>query len=130
MPKDFSRNQRVSEQIQRDLSQMIRHEIKDPRIGMITISEVQVAGDLAFAKVYFTVLGGSKEQNVQSGEILNSAAGFLRSLLGKGMKTRTVPQLRFVYDNAFENASHISHLIDEARATDGDSIDSEIDSEE
>ncbi len=127
MPKDFSRNQRVGDQIQRDLSQLIRQEIKDPRIGMITISEVQVAGDLAYAKVYFTVLGGSAEQNVQSSEILNKAAGFLRSHLGKGMKTRTVPQLRFVYDNAFENASHISHLIDEARAT--DSNDSESDSE-
>ncbi len=125
MPKDFSRNQRVSDQIQRDLSQLIRQEIKDPRIGMITISEVQVAGDLAYAKVYFTVLGGSSEQNAQSCEILNKAAGFLRSHLGKGMKIRTVPQLRFVHDNAFENASHISHLIDEARATDSDSNDAE-----
>lgn len=130
MPKDFSRNQRVGDQIQRDLSQLIRQEIKDPRIGMITISEVQVAGDLAYAKVYFTVLGGSSEQNVQSSEILNKAAGFLRSHLGKGMKTRTVPQLKFVYDNAFENAAHISHLIDEARSTDGDGHDSELDSEE
>ncbi len=118
MPKDFSRNQRVSDQIQRDLSVLIRKEIKDPRIGMITISEVEVAGDLAIAKVYFTVLGGTQEQNLQSGEILNRAAGYLRSLLGKGMKIRTVPQLKFIYDNAFENASQISDLIDKARASD------------
>ncbi len=118
MPKDFSRNQRVSDQIQRDLSELIRKEIKDPRIGMITISEVEVAGDLAIAKVYFTVLGGTQEQNLQSGEILNKAAGYLRSLLGKGMKIRTVPQLKFIYDNSFENASQISDLIDKARASD------------
>lgn len=118
MPKDFSRNQRVSDQIQRDLSELIRKEIKDPRIGMITISEVEVAGDLAIAKVYFTALGGTQEQNLQSGEILNKAAGYLRSLLGKGMKIRTVPQLKFIYDNSFENASQISDLIDKARASD------------
>lgn len=125
MPKDFSRNQRVSDQIQRDLSELIRKEIKDPRIGMVTISEVEVAGDLAIAKVYFTVLGGTQEQNIQSGEILNKAAGYLRSLLGKGMKIRTVPQLKFVYDNSFENASQISDLIDKARASDADIEDSE-----
>ncbi|THB70009.1 MAG: 30S ribosome-binding factor RbfA [Gammaproteobacteria bacterium] len=126
MPKDFSRNQRVSDQIQRDLSELIRKEIKDPRIGMVTISEVEVAGDLAIAKVYFTVLGGSQEQNLQSGEILNKAAGYLRSLLGKGMKIRTVPQLKFLYDNSFENASQISDLIDKARASDADIDDDEL----
>lgn len=116
MPREFSRTQRLGEQIRRDLSQLIRDEVRDPRIGMITISEVEVSRDLGHAKVFVTVLLDEHKQ--QSVDILNRASGFLRKELGRRLSTRITPQLHFYIDETIEKGAHISSLIDAAIAAD------------
>jgi ribosome-binding factor A len=115
MPKHPERVSRIAEQIQRDLSGIIRSELKDPRVGMVTITDVEVAHDYAHAKIFFTVMG-NKSDPAQCTEGLTRAAGFLRSELGKGMSLRVVPQLHFVYDTSIERGVHLSNLIDKANA--------------
>ena len=117
MHRDYPRTRRVGEQIQRDLAQLIRSKIKDPRLGMVTISAVHVSRDLGHAKVFITVLGNTEEQE-SSLQVLNRAAGFLRSALGREMLLRSVPQLRFVYDESIERGTRLSALIDAAVADD------------
>ncbi len=115
--RDFHRSDRVGEQIQRELAELIRMEVKDPRVGMITLAGVEVSRDLAHARVFFTQLeGAEKGQEAQKG--LNNAAGFLRRALGQRMRLRSVPQLRFVYDDTPERGAHLSSLIDRALAED------------
>lgn len=117
MPRDFPRTRRVGEQIQRELAALIRDGVKDPRVGMVTVSAVEVSRDLAHAKVFITVLGdeAAKRDSLAG---LNKAAGFLRHELGQRMLTRTVPQLRFVYDESIERGSRLSALIDAAVKSD------------
>jgi ribosome-binding factor A len=118
MPKDFPRHQRVGDQIQRELAELIRREVKDPRLSsMVTVAEVRVSPDLSQARVFITVLD---EQGEQSVDVLNHAAGFLRSQLGKVLRLRIVPQLHFVYDTTAENGARLSSLIDQAIASDKD----------
>jgi len=116
MPREFSRAARIADQIQRDLSVLIRQEVKDPRVGLVTITAVEVNRDLSHAKVYVSSLAevASTEQSV---EALQHAAGFLRRQLGRGLKIRSVPQLQFLYDASVERGVRLSHLIDEAVAT-------------
>lgn len=117
MAKDYSRTQRIGDQMQRELAQLIQREIKDPRLGMVTITAVEVSRDLGHAKVYITVLGiGTEEaqQIEQSLDILQDAAGFLRMMLGKVMKVRTVPQLHFHYDASIRRGAALSALIERA----------------
>jgi len=113
MPKDFPRARRIADQIQRELSDIIRLELKDPRVGLVTITGVEVTRDNAHAKVFFTALGEPVQQEAAS-RALSRAAGFLRSELAKRMKLRTVPQLRFDYDVSVERGVRLSKLIDEA----------------
>jgi ribosome-binding factor A len=115
MPKHPERVRRIAEQIQRDLSGIIRSELKDPRVGMVTITDVDVAHDYAHAKIYFTVMGKNSDR-AGTLEGLTRAAGFLRSELGKGMSLRVVPQLHFVYDESVERGVMLSNLIDKANA--------------
>jgi len=119
MPKDFPRSRRIAEQIQRELSDIIRLELKDPRVGMITITDVEVSQDHAYAKVFFTVLGDAAkvEETVSA---LQHAAGFLRSQLARRIKLRVVPQLQFKYDASVERGARLSQLIDAAVATDSE----------
>lgn len=117
MPRDFPRTRRVGEQMQRELAALIRDEVKDPRVGMVTVLAVEVTRDLAHAKVFVTVLGDAEARSA-SLAALNKAAGFLRHELGQRMLTRTVPQLRFVYDESIERGSRLSALIDQAVASD------------
>lgn len=112
MAKDFSRSDRVAEQIQRELAGLLEFEVKDPRVGMVTITEVEVSGDLAHAKVYYT----SHAESVELQEGLEKAAGFLRTQLAKRMLLRAVPQLHFVYDASIDQGMRISQLIDHALA--------------
>lgn len=117
MPKDYPRSRRIAEQIQRELSEVIRLELKDPRVGMVTITDVEVSQDYSHAKVFFTTLGDT----VKVGETvagLARAAGFLRSQLAHRLKLRIVPQLQFKYDESVERGMRLSRLIDEAVATD------------
>lgn len=124
MPRDFPRTRRIGEQMQRELAALIRTEVKDPRVGMVTVSAVEVTRDLAHAKVFFTVLGDADARR-DSQIALNSASGFLRHELGQRMLTRTVPQLRFVYDESIEHGSRLSALIDKAVASDVEKQDDE-----
>ena len=87
-------------------------EVKDPRLGMVTVNEVKVSRDLAYANVYFTIL--PDENQTLGTQVLNSAAGFLRSQLAKILSTRTTPKLRFFYDRTIENGARLSKAIDDA----------------
>jgi ribosome-binding factor A len=113
MPREFSRSSRLAEQIQRDLSDLIRLEVRDPRVGQVTVTEVEVSRDLSHAKVYVTSLAGAEEA-AQTVAALQRAAGFLRSRLAQALKARTVPELHFVYDESVERGLKLSRLIDEA----------------
>ncbi len=117
MPRDFPRTRRIGEQMQRELARLIRDQIKDPRLGMVTVSAVEVSRDLSHAKVFITVLGDAEARS-NSLMVLSKAAGFLRHELGQSMIIRTVPQLRFIYDESIERGSQLSALIDKAVASD------------
>lgn len=117
MPKDFPRARRVADQIQRELPELIRQEVKDPRVGMLTITEVEVNRDMEHAKVYFTTLGSAVDHDACLAG-LQRASGFLRSQLGARMQLRIVPKLQFVYDRSVEHGMALSKLIDDAVAED------------
>jgi len=117
MPNEYPRSHRVADFIQRELAEVIRNELKDPRISpMLTISSVEVTRDLSVAKVYFTVMDAAAER-IETEDALKRAAGFLRRHLAKAMNTRSVPQLRFHYDDSSERGAHMSALIDKAVAS-------------
>lgn len=118
MPKDFPRTRRVGEQLQRELAQLIRDEVRDPRVGLVTVSGVDVTRDLAHAKVYVATLGAGAEASDATVTALNSAAGFLRKLLSQRLRLRTVPALHFHYDESFDRGARLSKLIDDAVARD------------
>ncbi len=122
MPKDYARTDRIAEQIQRELAQFIRLDVKDPRVHMVTITGVEVTRDYAHAKVFYTTLEGDSKE-LQKG--LERTSGFLRSKLAAAMKLRITPQLHFAYDASIERGSHLSQLIDRAVASDKSSKDSE-----
>ena len=114
MPKDYSRSRRIAEQIQRELAELVRVELKDPRVaGLLTITDVEVSADQSHAKVFFTLLGDeTRVKETTTG--LTRAAGFLRTQLAQRMKLRTVPTLEFKYDASVERGMKLSRLIDEA----------------
>ncbi|MDB9753754.1 30S ribosome-binding factor RbfA [Oceanospirillaceae bacterium] len=120
MAQEYSRTQRVADQIQRELASLIQREVKDPRVGMATVSAVEVSRDLSHAKVFVTIFNGSEDEQeiIESVKALNSASGFLRSQLGQRMKLRIVPTLRFHYDDSLSRGNYLSNLIDQARASD------------
>ncbi len=115
--KEFSRTHRVGDQLQRELAQIIQHEISDPRVGMVTVSAVQLSRDFAHAKVFITVLEDGKDV-ATSVKVLNKAAGFLRRELARRTLMRVTPQLRFIYDPTVKHGSELSALIDSAVASD------------
>lgn len=115
MPKDYARTDRVAEQIQRELAELLRLEVRDPRLRLITLTGVEVARDYSHAKVYYTTLDGESKA-VQQG--LERASGFLRSQLAHAMKLRITPQLHFSYDASVERGARLSELIDQAVASD------------
>lgn len=118
MARDFKRTDRVGDQIQRDLATLIQREIKDPRLGMVTISHVKVSKDLGYADVYFTVLALGEQSEAEAISnarmVLNNAAGFLRTELSRGIKLRVMPQLRFHFDETVERGRHLHGLIEKA----------------
>ncbi len=116
MPRDHSRALRIAEQVQRELAELIRLELKDPRVGMVTLTDVEVSADYAHAKIFFTTLGTS-DQIAAASAGLNHAAGFLRHELGQRVKLRGIPQLHFIYDESVERGVRLSRLIDEAVGT-------------
>lgn len=116
MAKEYSRSERVAEQIQRELAQMVQFEINDPRIKGITITAVKLTRDMDYARVFFSILGDAKPESILAG--LDKASGFIRRRLGKAMQLRIVPSLRFYHDESGERGSHLSALIDAAIAQD------------
>ncbi|PTQ90999.1 ribosome-binding factor A [Agitococcus lubricus] len=115
--------QRLADQIQREVAGLIR-QLKDPRLGMVTVSGVKVSKDMGYADVYVTVLG--QELNVDyapSLAVLNNAAGFLRGALGKSLQVRMIPRLRFHYDEVVMNGNRMAALIHQARASDSQTLD-------
>ncbi len=115
MAKEYSRTQRVADQLQRELAELIQLEMKDPRMGMVTVSHVDVSRDLSVANVYVSFLGLEEQEKIdESMQVLNKAAGFLRSQLARTIKLRFTPQLRFHFDNSLRRGAFLSSLIDEA----------------
>ena len=113
--KSFSRKDRVAEQIRRELAELIRSELKDPRVGMISVTDVEVTADYAHAKVFFSTLAGSEHvAEVMTG--LQKASGFLRRELGKRISIHMTPQLHFVFDKSLERGADLSQLIQKAVA--------------
>ncbi|MCG7536415.1 MULTISPECIES: 30S ribosome-binding factor RbfA [Pseudoalteromonas] len=111
--REFSRTDRVAQQIQKEIAVILQREIKDPRLGMVTVSAVEVSRDLSYAKVFITVLGGDDDKTKENLSILNEATGYIRSLLGKRIRARIMPELRFVLDNSLMEGMRISNLVDE-----------------
>ena len=115
MPKDYSRADRVAEQIRRELAELIRMEVKDPRVGFISLTDVEITPDYAHAKVFFTCMTGRDSvEEVLVG--LRRASGFLRRELGRRVRIHTTPELHFVYDQSIEEGSRLSALIDKVMA--------------
>lgn len=133
MPREFSRGRRVADHIQKELAVLIQQEVKDPRLGLVTINEVKVSRDLGFADVYFTSFSSDtfrandsldedevedaeteERNNISPAEVLENAAGFLRSRLAKSLSTRTTPKLRFHYDHTIEQGAKMTQAIKKA----------------
>jgi ribosome-binding factor A len=114
MAKPFSRSNRVAEQMRRELADLLQFEVKDPRVGMVTITEVEVTGDMEHAKVFYSAAKGTLE--LQAG--LEKSSGFLRSQVAKRMLLRKVPQLHFEYDASADYGMKMSQLINEALGQD------------
>ena len=135
--QQFGRHQRVGDQLQRELAQLIQFEIKDPRLGLVTVSGVRVSRDLSVANVYITVMTGNQSKAIdklkadkreasgqaegqieQSLKVLERSSGFLKKMLSRSMQLRVVPQLKFHYDESIVRGQTLSSLIDKARGDD------------
>ena len=117
MKRHSQRAQRVGEQIQRELAELLRDDVKDPRVGRVTITAVEVSADLSHAKIFVTHLAG-REHADDAVQALQHTAGFLRRELSRRMRLYSVPQLHFAYDDSIESGMRLSQLIDEAVAAD------------
>lgn len=117
MPAGFSRSERIAEQIRRELADLIRLEVKDPRVRLVTITDVEITPDYAHAKVFYTTLVPA-DQRPELERGLKRSSGFLRRELGKRVRIHHNPELHFVYDASVERGSELSRLIDQAVASD------------
>ena len=117
MKRHSQRAQRVADQIQRELATLLRDDVKDPRVGRITVTLVEVSADLSHAKVFFTHLAG-REHADDAVRALQHTAGFLRTELSHRLQLYSVPQLHFAYDDSIESGMRLSQLIDDAVAAD------------
>lgn len=131
MSREFGRPQRVADFLLKELSQLIQRELRDPRIGMVSITDVEVSRDISHAKIFVTVLGcddadGAKE----SVSVLNGAAGFLRSQIAKQTAMRTTPALRFYFDESIGRGAQLSSLIDQAVESDRQNTDADSSGED
>lgn len=118
MPKDFSRTQRLGEQIRRELSVLIQNEVKDPGLGMVSLTAVKLSRDLSHATIYVTVM--NQEEKDASIKALNRASGFLKRKLAMQIHSRIVPALKFIFDESLERSTHLTELINAARKDDAE----------
>jgi ribosome-binding factor A len=123
MAREYARTDRVGQQIQKEIAIILMREIKDPRLSMTTVSAVEVTRDLAYAKVFVTFYNDDPEDIKASLEVLADAEGYIRSLLGKRLRARIMPHLRFVYDSSMSEGVRMSALVDQAVASDSNSDD-------
>ncbi len=121
MAREYARTDRVGQQIQKEIAVILLREIKDPRLSMTTVSAVEVTRDLAYAKVFVTFFNDDEEEIKASLAVLSEAEGYIRSLLGKRLRARIMPHLRFVYDKSMAEGVRMSALVDEAVASDKNS---------
>ena len=119
MAREYARSDRVADQIQRELAQLIQRDMQDPRLKLLSVSAVEVTRDLAYATVFVTSMtdDASHQEILQ---VLNKANGFLRRELGKAMRLRIVPELKFKYDESLEKGMSMAKLINDAVKSDHD----------
>lgn len=113
----YKRSDRISAFIQEEVSKMLLNELKDPAVGFVTVTKVNVTDDLKYAKIYYSVLGDDDKKQ-ESAAALKRATGHIRTELGRRLKIRFVPEIRFVYDDTTEYANHIENLLNKIREED------------
>lgn len=118
MPKEFSRHERVSSLLQRELALLLQNHRDYLQLGFITISEVEVSRDMSVANTYVTMLGTNQEQRDAELESLQHAAGFLRKELGRNLRLRVIPELRFKYDDSIDNGLYMDKLLSDINIED------------
>lgn len=119
MPKEFSRSERVSDAVQKELASLIRQHVRDPRVGMVSVTDVTVSRDLAIAKIYVAFVGERTADQIKEGlNALNGASGYLRKLLSTNIALRATPKLAFFYDETGQRSQHLEALIDLAISSD------------
>ncbi|WP_249962626.1 30S ribosome-binding factor RbfA [Histophilus somni] len=112
MAREFKRSDRVAQEIRKEVAVILQREVKDPRIGMVTVSDVEISSDLAYAKIFVTFLFDQDENVIEQGmKGLEKASPYIRSLLGKVMRLRIVPELRFIYDQSLVDGMRMSNLV-------------------
>ncbi len=111
MAREFSRTRRIAQQLQQELAQVLQRDIKDPRIGMVTVNDVEVSRDLSYAKVFVTFFEEDNKIVEEKLEALTTASGYVRSLVAGRMKLRVMPELRFVYDASLVEGMRMSNLV-------------------
>lgn len=112
MVKEFKRSDRVAQELQKEVAVILQREVKDPRIGMVTVSDVEVSKDLAYAKIFVTFLFDDDPEIVKQGmKGLEKASPYIRTLVGKAMRLRIVPELRFIYDESLVKGMRMSNLV-------------------
>ena len=119
MARVSNRVDRVADLLKKEIALLIQNEVRDPRVGMASVTGVKVSKDLAYANVYVTLLGKASAEEAEEGiAALNKAAGFMRSLLAKQVSLRTTPKLNFIFDETLARGQYMTDLIDEALARD------------
>ncbi|MGL4600066.1 MAG: 30S ribosome-binding factor RbfA [Plesiomonas sp.] len=111
MAKEFSRSKRVAQELQKEVAIILQREVKNPQIGMVTVSSVEVSRDLAYAKVFVTFLFDDNEAIASGLKSLRDSTGYIRTLVGKAMRLRIVPELRFEYDQSLTEGMRMSNLV-------------------
>jgi len=115
--QEYARTERVGTELQRELAEVLRDEVKDPRLQSITLQEVRASRDLAHAKIYFTCFPDDEGGDEQARLLNGSLAGFLRRMLARRVRLRTVPQLHFIHDESISRGEHLTSLIEETMTT-------------
>jgi ribosome-binding factor A len=132
MPREFTRAERVSDAVQQELAVLIREGVRDPRVGMVSVTDVDVSRDLAYAKIHVTFLGERTQEEIDEAmSALNGASGYLRKLLASSIKLRITTKLTFLFDESGRRGQHLSALIDYAmsKQQDSDQDDQPVDNE-
>ncbi|MEN2838188.1 Ribosome-binding factor A [Mannheimia haemolytica] len=112
MSREFKRSDRVAQELQKEVAVILQREVKDPRIGMVTVSDMEVSRDLAYAKIFVTFLFDNDAEAIKQGmQGLEKASPYIRTLLGKAMRLRIVPELRFIYDESLVEGMRMSNLV-------------------